>query len=80
MPAVRKACGFVGHRARLGCSKCLCEFEHLKGDGMKWSGILEIGLYVLLMTIERNQMNITSALMRISKRKWHQKMDFVFQF
>jgi len=38
MPAVRKACGFVGHRARLGCSKCLCEFEHLKGGGIKWSG------------------------------------------
>jgi len=38
IPAVRKACGFVGHRATLGCSKCLCEFTHLKGGGMKWSG------------------------------------------
>lgn len=30
MPAVRQAYGFVGHRACLGCLKCLCEFEHLR--------------------------------------------------
>ena len=38
IPAVRKTCGFVGHRAILGCSKCLCKFTHLKGGGMQWSG------------------------------------------
>jgi hypothetical protein len=26
IPAARKTCGFVGHSARLGCSKCLLEF------------------------------------------------------
>jgi len=38
MPAVRKVCGFLGHQARLGCSKCLCEFEHLSSGGLRWSG------------------------------------------
>ena len=26
VPAGRKLCGFLGHSARLGCSKCLREF------------------------------------------------------
>lgn len=26
MPAARKTCGFVGHNARLACSKCLLVF------------------------------------------------------
>lgn len=40
VPAVRKVCGFVGHKARLGCSKCLCEFNHLQGGGLQCSGNL----------------------------------------
>ena len=41
VPAIRKVCGFVGHKARLGCSKCLCEFNHLQGGGLQCSGNLE---------------------------------------
>ena len=40
VPAIRKVCGFVGHKARLGCSKCLCEFNHLQGGGLQCSGNL----------------------------------------
>lgn len=38
IPAIRKVCGFVGHQARLGCSKCLCEFSHPQGGGLQCSG------------------------------------------
>ena len=27
IPAARKVCGFVGHRASKGCSKCLLSFQ-----------------------------------------------------
>lgn len=40
IPAIRKVCGFVGHQAKLGCSKCLCEFNHLQGGGLQYSGNL----------------------------------------
>lgn len=33
IPASRKVCGFVGHNARLGCNKCLKEFEKLNFSG-----------------------------------------------
>ena len=39
IPACRKVCGFVGHSAKLGCSKCLCEFDHIKGGGIRFSGV-----------------------------------------
>ena len=35
IPATRKLCGFVGHAARLGCSKCLKEFPSIIVDGKK---------------------------------------------
>jgi len=38
IPACRKVCGFVGHSAKLGCSKCFCEFDHIRGGGLKCSG------------------------------------------
>jgi len=38
IPASRKVCGFVGHSTKLGCSKCFCEFDHLKGGGLRCSG------------------------------------------
>lgn len=39
IPAFRKLCGFLGHSARLGCSKCLKEFptNHF-GDAPDYSG------------------------------------------
>ena len=40
VPAIWKVCGFVGHKARLGCSKCLCKFNHLQGGGLQCSGNL----------------------------------------
>ena len=40
VPAICKVCGFAGHKARLGCSKCLCEFNHLQGGGLQCSGNL----------------------------------------
>jgi len=30
IPATRKLCGFVGHSAKLGCSKCCKEFVSLR--------------------------------------------------
>ena len=39
VPAVRKLCGFLGHTARLGCSKCLKEFPTQSfGDKPDYSG------------------------------------------
>jgi len=39
IPAVRKLCGFLGHTARLGCSKCLKEFPTEEfGDKRDYSG------------------------------------------
>lgn len=35
IPATRKLCGFVGHNAKMGCSKCCKEFPPLRsGDGI----------------------------------------------
>ena len=48
IPAIRKVRGFVGHQARIGCSKCLCEFRHPQGGGLQCSGNLgEWNLYSL---------------------------------
>ena len=37
LPAGRKVCGFLGHNARLGCSRCLKEFSGTVGS-MNYSG------------------------------------------
>ena len=37
LPAGRKVCGFLGHSASLGCSKCLKSFTSKVGN-MKYSG------------------------------------------
>ena len=37
IPAGRKACGFLGHNAHLGCSKCLKKFSGTPGN-MDYSG------------------------------------------
>ena len=37
IPAPRKVCGFLGHRAKLGCNKCYKAFEHIKEDISTWS-------------------------------------------
>lgn len=33
IPATRKLCGFVGHSAKLGCSKCTKRFPNIKTHG-----------------------------------------------
>ena len=39
IPASRKTCGFMGHSARLGCSKCLKQFQaQTFGDSLDYSG------------------------------------------
>lgn len=37
LPATRKLCGFAGHSAKLGCSKCLKKFPSM-GDKLDYSG------------------------------------------
>lgn len=37
IPASRKVCGFLGHRAKLGCNKCYKAFEHIKEDISTWT-------------------------------------------
>ena len=37
LPAGRKVCGFLGHSASLGCSKCLNSFKGTVGN-MNYSG------------------------------------------
>lgn len=38
IPATRKICGFLGHRATLGCNKCYTAFAHVTdSDGSKWT-------------------------------------------
>ena len=37
IPATRKVCGFLGHRATLGCHKCLKHFEQVQQDGGSWT-------------------------------------------
>ena len=59
IPAVRKTYGFVGHRAKLVCSMCLCKFTHLKGGGMQWFG--EIANW-LLRTLEEHKKNCENFL------------------
>jgi len=42
VPAARKVCGFLGHTARLGCSKCLKEFVTGSfGDKVNYGGFSE---------------------------------------
>lgn len=38
IPATRKLCGFLGHCARLGCSKCLKQFKGGFGEKKDYSG------------------------------------------
>ena len=38
LPAARKVCGFVGHSARLGCSRCKKEFPGGFGEPKNYSG------------------------------------------
>ena len=39
IPATRKVCGFLGHRATLGCNKCLKKFEQVidRENGSTWT-------------------------------------------
>ena len=37
LPAGTKACGFLGHNAHLGCSRCFKKFEGILGEGMNFS-------------------------------------------
>ena len=38
IPAMHKACGFLGHRATLGCNKCFKAFEQVhENDGSMWT-------------------------------------------
>ena len=37
LPATRKLCGFAGHSASIGCSKCLKQFPN-RGDKLDYSG------------------------------------------
>ena len=40
LAAGRKACGFLGHNAHLGCSRCFKKFEGSVGEGMNFSGFV----------------------------------------
>ena len=54
IPAVRKVCGFLGHAARLGCSKCTKEFEgfqpyhRIMFKTMQRTSVKSISVYGLL--------------------------------
>ena len=61
MPAVRKVCGFVGHQARLGCSKCLCKFEHLPSGGLKCLPMGDFGEWNL-RTLDEHRKNCEESL------------------
>ena len=37
IPASRKVCGFLGHRATFGCNKCYKTFKHVKEDTGSWT-------------------------------------------
>ena len=39
LPATRKVCGFMGHKAAMGCSKCKKKFVSVSfGDKLEYSG------------------------------------------
>ena len=61
IPAVRRVCGFLGHMAKLGCSKCTKEF-HIN---------LETGHLVLVVSMMAKmnhpyEMNLTT----VNKQIW----------
>ena len=37
IPASRRVCGFLGHRATLGCNKCLKEFKCMQENNSSWT-------------------------------------------
>ena len=37
IPASRKVCGFLGHRATLGCNKCLKKFKCMQENNSSWT-------------------------------------------
>ena len=37
IPASRKVCRFFGHRATLGCNKCLKEFKCMQENNSSWT-------------------------------------------
>ena len=53
IPAARKACGFLGHSAKLGCSKCFKEFPGTVGN-MNYSGF-DRSRWVLRTDVEHRQ-------------------------
>ncbi len=57
IPAARKTCGFVGHNARLACSKCLLVFptENFGDKPVFRILIKRNGLLVLMITTESMQ-------------------------
>ena len=43
LPAIRKVCGFPGHSAMLGCSKCLHKFKSGSfGEKLDYSGFVVV--------------------------------------
>lgn len=69
IPAVRKVCGFLGHAAKLGCSKCLKSFHHSGGFGsrMLYSGFEDCPLRT--EAVHRQQAQLTLDQNTATSRK-----------
>ena len=79
VPAIRNVCGFVEHKARLGCSKCLCEFNHLQGGGLQCSG--NLGEWEL-RSLKQHRQRCEKSLQCKSHnalKKFQLSLEFVFQ-
>ena len=76
IPAARKVCGFVGHNARLACSKCLKVFEtEAFGDKPDFSGLTShSGNLDKILLVVSMHLNINHAIHSVIRKKFNVTM------
>ena len=79
LPTGRKLCGFLGHFARHGCSKCLKEFQGSIGK-INYSGFEHIGgLNKIIAYTERAYIKCYRPRTNMNKLCLNQHLDAVFR-
>ena len=91
IPAPRKVCGFLGHRAKLGCNKCYKAFEHIKEDISTWSNyggtspdwiVGEVKYFLevhIAHQVENAVVDLKQIFAFVHWRKPHQQKDIINQ-
>lgn len=71
IPASRKVCGFLGHNARFGCTKCMKPFKTCAPGQTNYSGYDRNNW--LLRSAEKHRCDVRETLLQSTKMKQHNK-------